>query len=146
MYKFQKMRRLWKQGNNFSQIAKELNINRKTVAKYLKCNTPPSYSKREKSTRNDPFAPFKNLAEQLLGKSDEVLAVDVYETLVKKGYQGSERTVRRRIAEFKANEDKERFFEQEYTPGEQSQFDFKKKTFFYNHGGSLPITPLNILK
>jgi len=44
-----------------------------------------------------------------------------------KGYTGSLRTVERRVAEIRSSKPKERFFEQEYCPGEQSQFDFKEK-------------------
>ena len=98
MYKFQRMRKLQEEGKNFSEIARDLKINRKTVAKYLQSNTPPKYKKRSIVSRTDPLVPFAGRLSEL-AEDDENLAVDIYETLVEEGYKGSDRTVRRRVAE-----------------------------------------------
>jgi hypothetical protein len=50
----------------------------------------------------------------------------VYALIRLRGYQGSERTVERRLKGWRDENAKERFFEQEYEPGEQAQFDFKE--------------------
>lgn len=50
----------------------------------------------------------------------------MYALIKARGYSGSERTVQRRLESWRKSQAKERFFEQEYEPGEQSQFDFKE--------------------
>jgi transposase len=125
MYLFHKIRRLGKQGCNKSEIARKIGLNRKTVSKYLASNTPPQYPDRGR-TRSNPFKGFESRAQFWLGHNPETTAREIYELLVEDGYRGSERTVNRRVAEIVAQNPKERFFEQEYEPGEQSQFDFKE--------------------
>lgn len=135
-YMFQKIRKLVQEGLSDCEIARQLKVNRKTVAKYRKSNTPPSYQKRLVSTRPDKFAAFADRARQLLDATDhEITASEIYVLLKEKGYSGSERTVQRRLAELRSKEPKERFFEQEYEPGEQSQFDFKEKVPLPFHEG-----------
>ena len=52
-YMFEKIRKLINEGKNNSEIARELKVNRKTVAKYRKSNTPPNYSERAVTTKVD---------------------------------------------------------------------------------------------
>ena len=107
------------------KIASKLGIDKKTVNKYLQASTPPSYQSRQAPTRSDPAEKYTKTIESL-AKDPKNLAVDIYEALVDQGYQGSERTIRRRVEQLRQNIEKERFFEQKYTPGQQSQFDFKE--------------------
>jgi transposase len=121
---FHRIRELKNKGLNKSQIAKELSIDPKTVRKYLKTNTPPEYKSRQKSTRDNPLIGFEDRVEKYL--ETKLSAVEVFELLVESGYKGSERTLNRFVSKFKLEKPKERFFEQEYEAGEQSQFDFKE--------------------
>lgn len=125
-YMFQKVRDLNRQGKSNRQIAIELGIDRKTVGEYLKSNAPPKYAARARESRPDPFADFDGLATSLLSAIPDLTAAEIFIAAKEAGYSGSERTVERRIAAIKAQRPKERFFDQEYKPGEQSQFDFKE--------------------
>jgi len=125
---FQKIRELNNKGLNKSQIARELKIDRKTVRRYLQSNAPPQYKKRVVSTRVDPFSNYESKAKEVLTNIEGVTPREIYEWLKDEGYQGSERTVDRRISKIKIDTIKpERFFEQTYSQGEQSQFDFKEE-------------------
>ncbi len=125
-YMFEKIRKLVNEGQNDAEIARRLQMDRKTVRKYRLSNTPPRYSPRSSPTRVDPFAPFAERAKALADSNDELTATEIFLLLKEDGYGGCERTVQRRIAEIRGQRAKERFFEQEYQPGEQSQFDFKE--------------------
>ena len=146
-YIFSRIRELSEQGVNTTQIACQLKIDRKTVRKYRYLNTPPKYKPRESSTRKDPFQQYKSRVEELLELNPSNSAREIYELLVEEGYLGSERTVQRRVREILGSRPKERFFEQKYEPGEQSQFDFKEhvslpfcdgERIVHLHFGTLP--------
>lgn len=125
---FQRIRTLHAQGKKPAEIARLLGIDPKTVGKYLADNTPPRYPVNRKGrTRVDPLA--SELGEKLrhwLAVTPGFSALELFDLLVLEGYRGSERTVDRRVAQIRGEKPKERFFEQEYRPGEQSQFDFKE--------------------
>ncbi len=149
IYMFHKIRKLHKDGLTKKAIANELGIHRQTVAKYLLSSSPPKYSSRINRTRSDPFATYQEKVELWLDKSPELTAEEIYELLIEEGYSGSVRTVRRRLSCMRKVSAKERFFEQEYTPGEQAQFDFKEKISIpfrisneicYLHFGTLPYS------
>lgn len=146
---FQRVRELRAQGLKQSQIARELGIDRKTVAKYLTSNTPPKYGPRRVVTRGDPFSAFEPRARFLLQQTPKITAREIFEFILEEGYRGSERTVDRRIAQILGEKPKERYFEQEYKPGEQAQFDFKECVEFefvdgvrsvQLHFGTLPFS------
>lgn len=140
-YMFEKVRRLVNEGQNNSQIADKLGINRKTVRKYRESNGPPVSRSRKKRVHQDNFSDFKAQVQGLLKdeclekeegtkgyqkKTVRITVSDIFEVISTDGYQGSERTLSRRIKRLKDDWPKERFFEQSYTAGEQSQFDFKE--------------------
>ena len=131
-HRFHRVRALRDEGKTPSWIARQLGLDRKTVTKYLKSNSPPRYSGRTARTRPDPLGdPFSKRVELLseahpTDASLTLTAREIFELIQAEGYHGSERTVDRRVACLRAMKPKERFFEQEYTPGEQSQFDFKE--------------------
>jgi len=64
--------------------------------------------------------------QRLLSINNQLTAFDLCTHLKLLGYTGSQRTVDRRLQEYRASKSKERFFAQEYEPGEQAQFDFKE--------------------
>ena len=148
-YMFQKVRELHREGKSNREVAKETGLDRKTVGEYLKTNAPPKYSPRQRQSRGDPFTDFTGLATSLLGAVPDLTAAEIYISAKEAGYEGSERTVDRRIAAIKAKRPKERFFDQEYEPGEQSQFDFKETVVLpfldgertcHLHFGTLPFS------
>lgn len=154
-YMFQRVRKLKAAGKSDRQIAKELGIDRKTVGKYMESNAPPKYGPRQSSGKSDTFAGFVALAERLLAVEKDLTAAEIFIAAREAGYRGSERTVERRIAEIKGRRPKERFFEQEYEPGEQSQFDFKEKVtlpfvtgprIVHLHFGTLPYSDYFAIK
>ena len=126
-YMFDKIRELNSKGLNKCEIARELNLDWKTVTKYLKVNTPPKYRPRAQSTRPDPLKDYEPRLLLLNESMPELSAREVFEYLWAEGYRGSERTVNRRLEKIGREKPKERFFQQQYQPGEQSQFDFKEK-------------------
>ena len=126
-YTFKRIRELLTDGHNLSEISRKLGIDRKTVRKYRDFNTPPRYRPRLKSTRKDPLVGYVERLKELLELNSENTAREIYELLLEEGYIGSERTVQRKVREILGSRRKERFFEQEYDPGEQAQFDFKER-------------------
>lgn len=126
-YMFQKIRELKSQKLSNAEIARRLEIDPKTVGKYVKLNSPPRYKRRANSTVVDKFAEFEDKVRGWLKRTPRLTDREVYELLLPEGYRGSERTVNRRMKGIRPAKEGERFFEQEYVPGEQSQFDFKEK-------------------
>jgi transposase len=123
---FDEVRKLKSEGLSQAVIARKLKIDPKTVAKYLRSNAPPKYKTRLGSTRIDPFHLFEEKVKQWIKKTPTLTAQEIYEFLIPEGYKGSQSTVNRRIKTLRPPEPQERFYEQEYEPGEQSQFDFKE--------------------
>lgn len=126
---FNQIREHISNGHSDRQVAAKLKINRKTVSKYRRSNSPPRYRSRDKSTRVDPLAQFEQAAKHALEKVPDLTGSDLFLHLKELGYAGSERTVQRRLSagKFGMPKPQERFFEQEYSPGEQCQFDFKER-------------------
>jgi len=149
VYSFQKFRDLNKVGKNYSEIARETGINRKTVAKYLKSNQPPKYKERLAPTKVDYFISFEGLIIEKLKEVPDWTCGEIFEWLKARGYLGSLRTIERRVQRIKGQQPKERFFEQEYHPGRQCQFDFKESVelpfmrgseIVHLHFGTLPYS------
>ena len=126
-YMFQEARKLKAQGLSQAAIARKLGIDPKTVARYLKTNTPPHYTARKVSTRGDPFIGFDDRIQQWLARTPDLTDLELFEFLIPEGYRGSERTVNRRMKRLRQVKPAERFFDQLYEPGEQAQFDFKEE-------------------
>lgn len=147
IYMFEKVRALVAQKKSDRAIGRELGLDRKTVAKYRLSNTPPGYQPRAGSTRPDPLVGFEERIANLLTATDTLTAPEIYVVLRDEGYTGSLRSVQRHYTDLRMAKPKERFFEQQYEAGEQSQFDFKEKVelpFVYGpqivhfHFGTLP--------
>jgi transposase len=126
MYNFEKIRALIKAGHNDSEISRKLGIHRHTIAKYRQANAPPRYSSRSASTREDPVRAFDGQISEWLKLHPDVCAQSIFALLQESGYRGSLRTIERRVSEMKSQKPKERYFEQQYEPGEQCQLDFKE--------------------
>jgi transposase len=148
-YMFQEIRKLKAQGQSQAAIARKLGLDPKTVAKYLQSNAPPRYSPRAASTCIDAFQGFEEKVGLWLKHTPALTDREIFELLVPAGYRGSERTINRRMKRVRALKPKERFFEQSYEPGEQSQFDFKERVelpfiegprIAHLHFGTLPYS------
>jgi transposase len=151
---FKAIRRLRDEGKHALAIARELGIDRKTVSKYLRLNSPPRYKPRENSTRIDPFALYDQTVRNLVENHPGLSSTEIFELITVQGYSGSERTVDRRVVKILGEKPKERFFEQEYEPGEQSQFDFKESVeipfidgirIAHLHFGTLPCSDIFLI-
>ena len=132
---FQKIRQMMLEGLSQAEIARKLELNPKTVGRYARSNTPPQYKARDGSTRADAFMAYREKVESWVLRTPLLTDREVYELLLPEGYAGSERTVNRRMHAIRVKKDEERFFEQEYLPGEQSQFDFKEEVTLPFVGG-----------
>jgi transposase len=152
---FHKVRALGHLGKSKSKIALELDLDRKTVRKYLESSDPPRYRRRVTPSREDFFADFEAFVKEKIGLAPELSAGEIYALIRPRGYQGSERTIQRRMKSWSESRPKERFFEQEYQPGEQSQFDFKESVeleflsgplIVHLHFGTLPFSNACIIK
>lgn len=152
---FHKVRALGHLGRNKSEIAIELDLDRKTVRKYLESSEPPRYRRRQVPSREDFFAQFENFVLEKIGLAPELSAGEIYALIRQRGYEGSERTIQRRLKSWREARPKERFFEQEYEPGEQAQFDFKESVeleflsgplIVHLHFGTLPFSNACIIK
>jgi transposase len=152
---FHKVRALGHLGRSQTLIATELDLDRKTVRKYLNAGDVPHYKARGSPSKVDLFAEFEVFARQKKALAPELSAGEIYALLRPRGYQGSERTIQRRMKGWREARPKERFFEQAYSPGEQSQFDFKeslelpfiKGPLIVNlHFGTLPFSDTCLIK
>lgn len=132
---FQKIRQMMLEGLSQAEIARKLELNPKTVGRYARSNTPPQYKPRDGSTRADEFMAYREKVESWVQRTPLLTDREVYELLLPEGYAGSERTVNRRMHAIRVKKDEERFFEQEYVPGEQAQFDFKEEVTLPFVGG-----------
>lgn len=146
---FDQVRKLKARGNSQAAIARELKKDPKTIAKYLNSNAPPKYRARPSSTRPDPFVGFEARVKQWLERTPTLQDQEIFELLIPEGYRGSERTINRRMRRLRPATPGERFFEQEYAPGEQAQFDFKEQVelpfvdglrIIHLHFGTLPYS------
>lgn len=127
MYKFSQIRKLHKGGDTHSEIARKLNIERRTVSKYLKSNTPPQYKPRVTSGKEDLLKDFRINIKDKIALLPKWSGEEAYAWLKGIGYKGSLRTVEREIQIIRGEKPKERFFDQEYLPGAQCQVDFKEE-------------------
>ena len=155
MNRFQQIREGLNQGETISALAKRLKLNRKTIRRYKNSNAPPRYKKRTQSTKEDPFSSFEAEVLSKLKSVPDLTGSEIFELISDDGYSGSERTIQRRLKKLKESKPKERFFEQEYTPGEQAQFDFKEKILvpfvsgektIHLHFGTLPYSNTCLVK
>jgi transposase len=97
-----KVRALSLQGMSQRKIAKQLEINRRTVAKLLSAETPPRQPARRKGSRLDPLV---SVIGRLLAEQPQMKAPQLTELLrAKYGYDGSVDLVRRRLAQLRATQ------------------------------------------
>jgi transposase len=116
---------LHRQGLKVAAIARQLGIDRKTVAKYIARGLePPTYGPRPPRTRaTNPFLPY---LQERRAAYPSLTAVRLWRELKERGFTGAYTAVKRAIAAIRptAPLPVERRFET--PPGEQAQVDFAR--------------------
>jgi len=112
-------------GMTQQDIALALGISRRSVIRYLQDGKIPVYSRKSISNRIDPMVDFYQITREKIEADPKINLSDLYEFLFQKGYQGSERTIRRKTALIRKKlKNKEVYFQREPTPGEVMEGDF----------------------
>lgn len=124
-----------KKGLSRRAIAKQLNLNRRTVAKYLEVTEPPVYQRTSKYfTKLAPFIErfeHRLQEEQKLPKKQRLSALRHYEWLKAEGFEGCYSTITHFIRLFKTNSDDkvtESFIPLYFPPADAYQFDWSSET------------------
>jgi transposase len=114
------VRELAGQGVSYREIARRLQMNRRTVARLAGAAEPPRYRRAPVGSALDPLEP---LMRQVLAEWPRIHAPRMTELLRGYGYAGSERVVRRRLAELRppAARPAQRTG---YAPGQVAQIDW----------------------
>lgn len=113
--------RLKEQGLSQRAVAKRLGISRATVSKYWAESTNPD--KPRYAGRPQLIDPYRDYITSRLDEYPELSACRLYKEIVKKGFRGSERTVRRHVQSLRPPKHRE-YKPYETLPGEQAQVDW----------------------
>jgi transposase len=115
-----KVRELASEGVSHREIARRLRMNRRTVARLAAATEPPRYRRAPAGSALDPLEP---VMRQVLAEWPQIHAPRMTELLRGYGYAGSERIVRRRLAELRppAARPAQRTG---YAPGQVAQVDW----------------------
>jgi transposase len=125
MSDYKQIIQLRNKGKTQSEIASIVGISRRSVLRYLKDGKIPIYSRERKSNRPDPMSNFYDLVKEKLESNSKTPLNEIFEFICMKGYQGSERTLRRKTRDLRlALKNNEVFFQREVLPGEVMEGDF----------------------
>jgi len=131
-YEWRQVKRLRKKGCRYTEIGRELNINRKTVKKLSLMRNPPRRGKRrEKGSKLDKFKIYIDL---WLKDKVTLRATIIQARIEKLGWEGSYSTVKRYVREKKDKFSREATVRFETLPGEQAQVDFGEVKVRYLDG------------
>ena len=125
-------------GQSQRETASELGHSRKTVAKALVHPTPPGY-RRSKPRKSPVMDPVRSIIEAWL-EADKTAppkqrhtAARIFERLRDEHqFKGSESTVRRFVAQLKAQQPKEAYMPLAFDPGEEGQVDWGEAKIIQN--------------
>ena len=125
MTEYQDIVRLRNSGKTHQEIANLVGISTRSVSRYLKQGKIPKYQREKLATRPDPLEGFYEIVNEQLEKNSNILLSELYQFLIEKGYQGSERTLRRKTADLRRLlKGKEVFFQRTVSPGQVMEGDF----------------------
>ena len=115
------IRNMAENGMKISEIAKELNMDRKTVKKYVKSRTVPRYGKRKKTGLK--LDPYRDYIKDRINKYN-LSAVRILEEIRKKGYTGGYSTLKSYCSTLRKDRAIKAVYRYETEPGKQAQVDF----------------------
>jgi transposase len=116
---FMEIQKLHHDGVSITEIARQLNMDRKTVRKYLR-QAPREYERKPKSWKVDPFRAY--LRERWeLGVTN---AARLFAEIQKRGYGGGVTQVRAAVSPWRSEGQERAFVRFETAPGEQAQMDW----------------------
>jgi transposase len=124
---FMEIQKLHHDGVSVSEIARQLEVDRKTVRKYLR-QAPGAYERKAKSWKVDPFRAYLRERWELGVRNAARLFVEIR----KRGYAGCETQVKKVVAPWRSEGRERAFVRFETGPGEQAQMDWGH---FGNWGG-----------
>src|ERR1700688_1116063 len=113
---FMEIQKLHHDGVSVSEIARQLNLDRKTVRKYLR-QAPREYKRKPKKWKVDPFRAY--LRERW--ESGVMNASRLFVDIQKRGYSGGVTQVRAVLAPWRSEGQERAFVRFETAPGEQAQ-------------------------
>jgi transposase len=116
---FMEIQKLHHDGVSVSEIARQLNLDRKTVRKYLR-QAPREYERKPKKWKVDPFRAY--LRERW--ESGVMNASRLFVDIQKRGYAGGVTQVRAVLAPWRSEGQERAFVRFETAPGEQAQMDW----------------------
>ena len=124
---FMEIQKLHHDGWSVTEIARHLNIDRKTVRKYLK-EAPREYERKPKSWKADPWRPYlRERWEQGVHNASRLFL-----EIRKRGYDGCLTQVKKIVGPWRSEGRERAFVRFETAPGEQAQMDWGH---FGNWGG-----------
>ena len=113
---------LHRQGLSHRQIARQLGLDRRTVAKYVKTPREPRYGPRKPV--ESILEAYKANIQALLAEDEWYSAVWLYERIRGLGYAGGYETVKRYVRGVRADRTRVAYLRFESEPGAQAQVDF----------------------
>ena len=116
---FMNVQQLHHDGVSISEIGRRLNLDRKTVRKYLKV-APHAYERQVKSWKIDPFRVYIRERWELGVTNAARLFVEIQ----KRGYAGGATQVKKVVRPWRSEGQERAFVRFETAPGEQAQMDW----------------------
>ncbi|MGH2807191.1 MAG: hypothetical protein ACRDKT_07935, partial [Actinomycetota bacterium] len=116
------LRALHRHGWSIAALAREFNINRRTVARYVSADQPSSYGPR--SCPADLSEHQLAHVRRRLDVCSKIRATTLYREVIELGYEGSYVSFARRVRLLRTIEDKEPEVRFETGPGVQTQMDW----------------------
>lgn len=110
-------------GFSMRGIARQLQLDRETVAKYLADDRPPQ--KKMRTARKSKLDPYREIIEEMVADCPDVKAPVVLQRLRGKGFDGQISIVRDHLKQLRGRQkNREPFIRFESQPGEQIQVDW----------------------
>src|SRR5271168_2737218 len=116
---FMELQKLHHDGLSVSEIARQMNVDRKTVRKYLK-QAPGKYERKPKSWKVDPWRAYlRDRWEQGVHNASRLFL-----EMQKRGYEGCLTQVKKVVRPWRSERQERAFVQFEALPGEQAQMDW----------------------
>jgi len=115
-----KMVEMHDQGVGIGEIARKLNVSRKTVKRYVESNSPPRYSREERGSKLDPY---KDTVRAMLAENP-LNAPRILREIQKQGYRGGISILKDFMKPIKDSSRCLAEIRYETGPGEQAQADW----------------------